>query len=61
MTFEFLTIGEAAGLLRIHRRTLYRLIAKGWIQALHISPGKRMIEARELEDYVERRRRGGSR
>lgn len=57
MSFELLTLDEAAILLRISRTTLDRILAKGWLEGAHITPRKRMIEVRELEAFVERRRR----
>lgn len=47
-----LTIDEAAASLRVSRRTLYRLIAAGRIRVIHPSPGRTLVERRELEAYV---------
>lgn len=48
---ELLTLPEVAESLRVSRRTLERLIAKGRIRVVHPSPGRTMVEARELNAY----------
>ncbi len=49
---ELLTLDEAAGRLRVSRRTVERLVARGRIRAVHPSPGRTAIEQRELEAYI---------
>ncbi len=52
-----LTVDEAAAALTVSRATLYRLIAKGRIRVLHPTPGRTVIEEREVENYLARLRR----
>lgn len=47
-----LTLPEAADFLRISRRTLQRQVAAGRIRVLHPSPGRTVIEERELNAYL---------
>lgn len=48
---ELLTLDEVAGRLRVSRRTVERLVAKGWLRVVHPSPGRTCIEEREVEAY----------
>ncbi len=57
MTERPLTVKEAAEYLRVSRATLYRLMADHRIRVLHPSPGRTVIEARELDNYLAHLRR----
>jgi excisionase family DNA binding protein len=48
---ELLTIPEVAAALRVSRRTVERLVRSGRLRIVHPSPGRTMIEARELNAY----------
>jgi excisionase family DNA binding protein len=48
---ELLTLPEVAAELRVSRRTVERLIRTGRLRVVHPSPGRTMIEARELAAY----------
>lgn len=47
-----LTKAEAADRLRVSPRTLDRLISAGRIRVVHPSPGRTVIEERELNAYL---------
>lgn len=47
-----LTKPEAADRIRVSVRTLDRLIAAGRIRVIHPSPGRTVIEERELDAYL---------
>lgn len=47
-----LTIDEAAAILRVSRRTVYRLIGAGRIRVIHPTPGRTLVERREIEAYL---------
>ena len=47
-----LTRQEAASVLRIHERTLRRLVAAGRIRVVHPTPGRTCITRRELDAYL---------
>jgi excisionase family DNA binding protein len=54
-----LTVDEAAGRLRVSRRTLYRLVSAGRLRPIHPTPGRTVFTEREIEAYLaslERRR-----
>lgn len=51
-TSALLTIPEAAAVLRIHERTLRRLIAAGRIRVVHPTPGRTCVTRRELDAYL---------
>lgn len=51
MDLELLTIAEVAGLLRVSRMTVYRLIKAGKLKALRVNSAYR-VEAAELQKYV---------
>ncbi len=38
---EFITVSEAAGMLRVHRDTLLRAIASGRVRSIRLSPNGR--------------------
>lgn len=40
---EFLTVDEAAALLRVNRKTVYAAIAVGQIKCLRVGPGKKVF------------------
>lgn len=48
---ELLTLVEVAAQLRLSRRTVERLVRAGRLRVVHPSPGRTMIEARELAAY----------
>lgn len=48
---DYLTIPEVAAALRVSRRTVERLVRSGRLRVVHPSPGRTMIEARELNAY----------
>jgi excisionase family DNA binding protein len=59
LVMELLTVDEAAGRLRVSRRTFYRLVDAGRIRVVHPSPGRTLVTSRELDAYLaslERRR-----
>jgi len=54
---SLLTVGEVAAALRIHPRTVLRLIDKGDIGAILVSPSgaqrrRYRISVKDLQDYV---------
>lgn len=51
------TVAEVADLWRVHRATVYRLIADGELATVNIGQGraKTRITARALADYIERK------
>ena len=54
---RLLTLPEAQERLRVSRRTLARLTHDRRIRVIHPSPGRTLIEERELEMYVASLRR----
>lgn len=52
MTDRPLTLDEAAAQLRLSRRTVERLVRAGRIRVVHPSPGRTVIEVRELDAYL---------
>lgn len=54
---ELLTLDEVADRLRVSRRTVERLVSKGWLRVVRPSPGRTCVEGRELEAYMARIRR----
>lgn len=52
-----LTTAEVAARLRVSRRTVERLIAAGRLRVLRTSPGRVVIEERELDAYLAAQRR----
>ena len=57
MTFEFLTLKEAAELLKMSRPTIDRMIAKGEIPSYKVK-GKRLFDRDELIAWVKSHRNG---
>lgn len=51
MTTPYLTLPEVADRLRVSRRTVERLIARGRIRVVHPSEGRTCVEEREVEAY----------
>lgn len=51
---DLLTIGEAANELRIHERTLFRLIARCDLAVVRVA-GRTLIERREIRRFVAER------
>lgn len=47
-----LTVPEAAAVLRIHERTLRRLVAAGRVRVVHPTPGRTCVTRRELDAYI---------
>ena len=54
MEKKFLTIEEVSELLRVNKRTVYRLAVKGEIPAIKFGKSWR-ISSVKLEDYLERK------
>jgi len=52
-----LTANEAAAFLRVSRRTLERLVKAGRIRVVRPSPGRVLVEDRELDAYLASLRR----
>lgn len=52
-----LTLSEVAERLRVSRRTVERLVASGRIRVIHPSPGRVLVEERELAAYLAALRR----
>lgn len=50
---RFLSVREAASLLSVDRREIYRMIKSGEIKAIR-RPGKLTIEIKELERWIEK-------
>lgn len=46
------TLQEAAELLRVSRRTVERLVAAGRIRVVRPSPGRVLVEQREVDAYL---------
>lgn len=62
---ELLTIPETARTLRIDRRTVYRLIAAGDLDAVDIAPtgstrSKTRVPAASVAQFIERRSRNAA-
>jgi excisionase family DNA binding protein len=51
VTPEYLTVPEVATALRVSRRTVERLIRAKRLRVVRPSPGRTMIEVRELAAY----------
>lgn len=49
---KLLTLAEVALELRLSRRTVERLIAAGRIRVVHPSPGRVLVERREVDAYL---------
>lgn len=49
---ELLTLPEVAEELRLSRRTVERLVRAGRIRVVRPSPGRTMVERRELNAYL---------
>lgn len=47
-----LTLDQVAERLTLSRRTVERLVAAGRIRVLHPSPGRIVVEERELNAYL---------
>lgn len=54
---SLLTLAEVAAELRVSRRTVERLIGAGRIRVLHPSPGRVVVERREVDAYLAALRR----
>ena len=54
---KLLTLPETQECLRVSRAFLFRLIASKQIRTIHPSPGRTLVEEREIENYVARLRR----
>ncbi len=55
MSRKFLTIAEAAGYLRCHRTTLWRLVRRGEFGYYRVG-GRTLYEQAELDAYLDRQR-----
>lgn len=49
---KLLTLPEAAEALRVSRASLFRLIASKKIRTLHPTPGRTVIDEREIDNYL---------
>ena len=54
--YGFLTLSEVAEELRVSRRSIERLVGAGRLRVIRPTPGRVMIERRELNAYVARLR-----
>jgi len=52
---EYVTVGEAAGIMRAHRNTVYRWISTGLLRATR-TPGGRGIRLRRADLFPAKRR-----
>jgi len=52
---EFMTVAEVAGILRVSKMTVYRLVGSGELAGRHVGPRTIRVTADELRDYLERR------
>ena len=59
-TPAYLTVPEAAALLRCHRDTVYALWHSGELRLTKVR-GKTLVSRRELDRYLERQTRGPGR
>lgn len=50
--YGFLTLDEVAEELRVSRRSIERLVRAGRLRVVRPTPGRVMIERRELNAYV---------
>ncbi len=51
---RLLTVNEVAGLLRVSRMTVYRLIKEGQMPALRVGRSYRLLED-DVDDYLSKR------
>lgn len=49
---SLLTVTEVAGLLRVSKRTVERLIRYGRLRVIRPSPGRVVVTQRELDAYI---------
>lgn len=52
-----LTLDDVAKRLTVSRRTVERLIKAGRIRTIPVSPGRKAIDAREVDAYLAAQRR----
>lgn len=55
IVLEFLTVAEAAEILKVHPRTIKRAIDSGALRASEIAAGKWRIRPADLEAWIEQR------
>lgn len=58
---QFLTVKEAAGLLRVSPMTIYRMAQKGEIPSYKVGPRRIVFDREELISWVKARQRDTNR
>jgi excisionase family DNA binding protein len=59
---QLLTIAQVADRLQLSRRTVYRLVRRGLLRVVHVTPRRVRFRPADLDAYVaarEARKRGG--